>query len=146
MSLTQKAQMANISTNISDASVIKSEANVTTNMDDAGSHVSRVMNITLLSIGVSTVLMNTFVICIMLMYKFMRSNANIVIGSMAVTDMLAGMVTITAGVVKWTDWFTNVQGLFCQVFFSIICFDIIYICSGITSGRVLDGELFTQRF
>ena len=111
--------MANSSTNVSDTSTSENL-------------VSRVMNITLLSIGVSTVLMNVFVICIMLMYKFVRSNANIVIGSMAVTDLLAGMVTITAGVVKWTDWFTNAQGLFCQVFVCCFTMNTIYKIANIT--------------
>ena len=80
---------------------------------------ARVMNITLMTVGIATVLMNIFVITIILAYKWMRSNANLIIGSMAITDLLAGVVTITAGVVKWTDWFSVQGGAFCKIFYTI---------------------------
>jgi hypothetical protein len=77
----------------------------------------RLMNITLLSIGGATVLMNTFVILLIASFKSMRSNANIIIGSMAVTDLMAGVATIIAGTLKWSDWF-YVPRLICQITFT----------------------------
>ena len=78
----------------------------------------RVMSITLMTIGLGTVIMNVLVITIFVSYKWMRSNANVIICSMAVTDLMAGLVTFTAGAVKWTDWF-EVKGLFCQIFYTV---------------------------
>jgi hypothetical protein len=77
-----------------------------------------VMSITLMSIGVATVLLNIFVIVIILTYTRMRSNANVINCSMAVTDLMVGFVTFTVGMVKWNDWFT-VKGLLCQVYYTI---------------------------
>ena len=79
---------------------------------------AKVMNITLMTIGTATVLMNIFVITIILAFKWMRSNANIIIGSMASTDLLMGFVTITSGAIKWTNWF-SIRGIFCQIFFTV---------------------------
>ena len=74
----------------------------------------------LMCVGIATLLLNTFVIIIFAAVKWMRSNANIIICSMAITDLLAGFVTIVAGAGKWTDWF-RIQGIFCDMFFT---FDI----------------------
>ena len=79
---------------------------------------AKFMNITLMTIGAATVLMNIFVITIILVFKWMRSNANIIIGSMAVTDLLMGFITITSGAIKWTNWF-SIRGIFCQIFFTV---------------------------
>lgn len=96
--------------------------NTTTNttdlsMEDDGVR-RQVMKITLLIIGSATVLLNIFVIILILSVKSLRSNANIIIGSMAVTDLFAGIAAISAALLKWTDWF-QVHGLVCEVHFTI---------------------------
>ena len=78
----------------------------------------KVMNITLMSIGVATILLNSFVIILILCFKSMRSNANIILGSMAFTDLLAGVAAINASALKWSDWF-HIRGLICEITFTI---------------------------
>jgi hypothetical protein len=68
-----------------------------------------------MSIGIATLLMNSFVLAIFAANKRMRSNANIILCSMAVTDLLAGLVTVVSGAGKWTDWF-NIRGVFCMFY------------------------------
>ena len=77
-------------------------------------NMAQVMSIILICTGVAIILINIFVISIFMKHKWMRSNANIIICSMAVTDLLAGMVTISAGIVKWTDSF-HVPSLVCRL-------------------------------
>ena len=98
----------------------------------------KMMNITLMVIGIATVLMNIFVITIILVFKWMRSNANIIIGSMAVTDLLMGLVTLTAGAIKWTNWF-SIRGIFCQVFFTV---DIWGTMTSLAHVLAVNGERY----
>ena len=60
---------------------------------------------TLTITGSITVLMNVFVLTVIWRYTWMRTNANLIIASMAVTDLVAGVSAITSGLVKWTDFF-----------------------------------------
>ena len=39
-----------------------------------------------------------------MVHKWMRSNANIVICSVAIIDLLSGMVTIVVSIIRYTDW------------------------------------------
>ena len=77
--------------------------------------IAQVMSITLICTGVAIILINIFVIAIFVVHKWMKSNANIIICSMAITDLLAGADTITIGIVEWTEWFPNVHSLFCRL-------------------------------
>ena len=79
---------------------------------------AQIMSVTLICTGVAIIFINIFVISIFMVHKRMRSNANIIICSMAVTDLLTGMVTISAGIVKWTDWF-HVPTLVCRLLDSV---------------------------
>ena len=45
----------------------------------------------------------------------MRTNANLIIASMAVTDLVAGVSALTSGLIKWTDFF-HVGKTFCVVY------------------------------
>ena len=70
---------------------------------------------TLTITGSITVLMNVFVLTVIWRYTWMRTNANLIIASMAVTDLVAGVSAITSGLVKWTDFFI-VGPTFCLVY------------------------------
>ena len=84
------------------------------NVSDIMNSIAQVMSVTLICMSVAIILMNIFVIVIILIHKWMRSNANIIICSMAITDLLGGLITIAVGVVKWTDWFL-VPSLVCRL-------------------------------
>ena len=77
--------------------------------------VTTSMLCTLTITGSITVLMNVFVLTVVWRYTWMRTNANLIIASMAVTDLVAGVSAITSGLVKWTDFFI-VGPTFCLVY------------------------------
>ena len=77
--------------------------------------VTTSMLCTLTITGSITVLMNVFVLTVVWRYTWIRTNANLIIASMAVTDLVAGVSTITSGLVKWTDFFI-VGPTFCLVY------------------------------
>ena len=84
------------------------------NVRDVMNHMTEMMSIVLIYIGVAIIITNSFVISIFMVHTWMRSNANIIICSMAITDLLGGLVTIAVGIVKWTDWF-QVHSLMCRL-------------------------------
>ena len=62
--------------------------------------MAQVMSIVYICIGVSVILMNMFVISIFMVHMWMRSNANIIICSMSITDLLSGMLALYGGIIK----------------------------------------------
>ena len=101
------------STSDSNASVT-SEPN-TTASSDPSKLVTTSMLCTLTITGSITVLMNVFVLTVVWRYTWMRTNANLIIASMAVTDLVAGVSAIISGLVKWEDFF-SVGQYFCLVY------------------------------
>ena len=91
-----------------------SNSNITNNTQlDIG--INTIMTYTLTSLGSVTVLMNMLVLVMMIRFSWMRSNANIILASMAVTDLIAGASAFTAGLVKWSD-LLKVSHTFCLVY------------------------------
>ena len=70
---------------------------------------------TLTITGSVCVLMNVFVLTVVWRYTWMRTNANLIIASMAVTDLVEGLSAITHGLITWGDFFT-VGYYFCSIF------------------------------
>ena len=78
-------------TNIPMDVTMKTEVPVQINdVNDIKNSIAQVMSITLICTGVAIMLINIFVIAIFVVHKWMKSNANIIICSMAITDLLAG--------------------------------------------------------
>ena len=114
MNETNSSVLVNMnSTSESNASVT-SEPN-TTASSDPSELVTTSMLCTLTITGSITVLMNVFVLTVFWRYTWMRTNANLIIASMAVTDLVAGVSAITSGLVKWEDFFP-VGHYFCLVY------------------------------
>ena len=87
----------------------------TTVSSDPSELVTTSMLCTLTITGSITVLMNVFVLTVVWRYTWMRTNTNLIIASMAVTDLVAGVSAITSGLVKWGNFFT-VGYYFCLVY------------------------------
>jgi hypothetical protein len=139
-----------------DASDVNGSFNETSSVDvsrpEEGENVmAAVMNVTLLSIGTATILLNVFVISLVAVNRWMRTNANtnvtsnvnvnVIICSMAVTDLVMGGVTVTAGVVKWTAWVSVRGGCgFCDAFYFLDVWagsaSVMHVC-GVTLDRYL---------
>ena len=104
--------------NFSNTSIITSSQSNATNATNLADDVGSIMRWTLMSLGSVTFFMNVFVLVVMARFSWMRSNANIILASMAVTDLVAGSCAFTAGLVKWSDW-VQVPPMFCFVYMSL---------------------------